>query len=144
MSITGVQLIYRLRNAVRLLIDYRDDGTDSFNFYWSDTELGVYTLFSEDLINRPSKFPAIKGKILFEFYPSLITNPTNWDNDQTNYIKIAPVVGGVVGAQEGPMAIPTREEMIVQKDQVVAFGFNKTTNKFIPLAVNEDGEIITS
>jgi hypothetical protein len=139
--IAGTQLIYRLKNAVRLLIDYRP-GVDAFNFYWSATELGAYTLFAENLTNQASLVPPTKGKVLFEFYPSLITLPVQWDNDQTNYIKIAEVIGGVVGAQEGPMAIPTRTEMIGQKDQMVAFGFNKDSQKFIPLAVDVDGKLL--
>ena len=140
MAISGVQLIYRLPDTVRLLVEYRD-GVDTFNFYWSATEGGAYTLFKEDLLNEPSKIPAIKGKVLYDFVPSTISG---WDNSQTNYIKMAPVTGGVVGAQEGPMTIRTREELITYADKMIAYGFNKDEQRFIPLAVNEDGELITA
>jgi len=140
LSIQGTQLIYRLVDTVRLLIDYRDS-VDSFNFYWSATEGGAYTLFAEGIPNEPSNNPAIRDKVQFEFTPSTITG---WDNTQANYIKIAPVTGGTPGSQEGPMEVPTRKELIFQKDQVVAYGFNKDEQKFIPLAVNQDGELKTA
>ena len=140
MSITGVQLIYRLQDTVRLLIDYRD-GVDTFNLYWSSTSGGAYTKFAEGILNEEGKIPHIKSRALYDFNPSTISS---WDNDQTNYIKLAPVTSGVEGAQEGPMEIPTRLELIVPKDQYVAYGFNKDAQKFIPLAVNEDGELKTA
>lgn len=142
MPITDVQLIYRLQDTVRVLINYRD-GVDSFNLYWSATEGGAYTLFAEGILNEEGKIPSIKNKALYDFNPSTITIPTAWDNNQTNFIKLAPVTNGTIGALEGPMKIPTRLELINQKDQVVAFGFNKDSQKFIPLAVNEDGELKT-
>ena len=76
MAITGVQLIYRLKDTVRLLIDYRTGSPppDFFNFYWSSTELGVYTVFATNIINEPNQRPSVRGKIIFEFKPSTITN----------------------------------------------------------------------
>lgn len=142
MSIQGVQLIYRLQDTVRLLIDYRESPTpDSFNLYWSSTSGGSYTLFAEGILNKPSNEPAIRGKILVDVIPSTISG---WDNNQTNYIKLAPVTGGSVGAQEGPMTIKTRKELIQPSDSTVVYGFNKDEQKFIPLSVNTDGELITA
>ena len=146
MAITGVQLIYRLKDLVRLLIDYRDNGgtpPDTFNLYWSSTEGGSYTLFAEDIINKPSDIPSIRGKIQYEFVPSTIDTP-DWDNDQKNYIKLAPVTGGVVGSQEGPMEIPTRKEMIEHSEKSIMYGFNTSEQKFLPISVDEDGKIITA
>lgn len=143
MAISGVQIIYRLQDHVRLLVDYRTGSPppDTFNFYWSSTSGGAYTLFLEDVINQGSSIPGIKGKILVDFVPSTIAS---WDNGQTNYIKLAPVTGGVVGAQEGPMEIPTKDEIGVAYDKTVIFGFNKTNQKFIPILVNDDGKLITT
>ena len=143
MPITGVQLIYRLRDTVRILIDFR--GTpippDTFNFYWCSTSGGVYALFASGIINEPSNNPAIRGKISFDFAPSTIAG---WDNFQTNYIKMSPVTGGVVGVQEGPMAIPSREEMITFSDKQLVFGYNRSSDKFLPIAVDPDGKVITA
>ena len=140
MSISGTQLIYRLQDTVRLLIDYRS-GVDTFNFYWSSTEGGAYTSFYEGLINEKSDVPSIRGKIVFDFNPSAISG---WNNDQTNWIKLAPVTGGIVGAQEGPLKIMTRLEMIPPKDATVIYGFNSSSQTYIPMAVNEDGELKTA
>lgn len=141
MSILGMQLIYRLKDTVRLLTDYRTGSPppDTFNFYWSPTAIGVYTLFQTNIKNEPSVIPSIKGKVLFEFNPSSISG---WNNAQTNYIKMALVTGGVVGAQEGPMTIPTKDEMIQWADKVVAFGFDSTTQKYIPVAVDSTGKLL--
>ena len=145
MAITGVQLIYRLKDTVRLLIDYRTGSPppDTLNFYWSSTELGAYTLFASGIINEPSTTPSVRGKIIFEFKPSTITNPTNWDNLQTNYIKMSTVTSGVESALEGPMPIPTKDENIYPTEKVVAFGFYEDDQKFIPLAVDDEGKLKT-
>lgn len=142
MALSGVQLIYRLKNTIRLLIDYRDGSPapDSFNFYWSSTEGGAYTSFATGIENIGSNVASVRGKIVFDFIPSLIAG---WDNNQANYIKMAPVTGGVEGAQEGPMQIPTVREMTGPADTVVVYGFNKANQKYIPLAVDEDGKLIT-
>lgn len=144
MAIAGVQLVYRLKDFVRLLIDYRESPTpDTFNLYWSTTSGGAYTLFAEKILNQPSSIPQIRGKILFEFVPSQITNPTQWDNNQTNYIKLAPVTGGVVGAQEGPIEIPTKDEVKQPSDGMTMYGFNKDLQKFIAVSVDQDGKVFT-
>jgi len=146
MAINGVQIIYRLRDFVRLLIDYRGGVTppDTFNLYWSTTSGGAYTLFLSKILNEPNTNPAVKGKVIADFIPSTITNPVQWDNIQTNYIKLAPVTGGVVGAQEGPLAIPTRNEMLFPIIRTASYGFNKNLQQFIPIAVNDEGKIITA
>jgi len=141
MAITGVQLVYRLKDTVRLLIDYRNGGTppDSFNLYWSSTSAGVYTLFQTHILNQPSDVPSIKGRILTEFHPSQIVG---WNNLQTNFLKMAPVTGGAIGALEGPMTIPTREEMFSWAEKSIIFGFDKVTQKFIPIAVDSTGKLL--
>lgn len=142
MSIVGTQLIYRLQDLVRLLIDYRGGTTppDSFNLYWSDTEGGSYTLFGS-VENVPSKVPSIKDKIQYDFIPSKISG---WDNNQKNFVKIAPVTGGSEGAQEGPMEIPTRREMIQYSEKSIMYGFNKDKQEFMPITVDQNGKIITA
>ena len=137
MAIAGFQLIYRLKDTVRLLIDYRV-GPDSFNLYWSATELGVYALFA-GVINKPSNVPSIRGKILFEFNPSMIVG---WSNLQDNFLKMKPVTGGIEGAFEGPMKVPTREEMLPWAEKMISYGFNKDEQRFIPLAVDTTGKLL--
>ena len=138
MSIQGVQTIYRLRTTVRLLIDYRT-GVDSFNLYYSHTNIGAYIALGS-VKNIASKVPATKGKILFEFHTdSLVT----WDNDTINYIKLAPVVGGAEGALEGPLIIPTRVESILPKEFAVIYGLNINSQKFIPISVDPTGKVMT-
>lgn len=143
MSIAGVQLIYRLRDTIRLLIDYRGTPVipDTFNFYWSSTSGGVYVLFASGIKNEPSKNPAIRGKISFDFLSSTIVG---WDNFKTNYIKMTSVTVGVEGVLEGPMIIPSREEMITFADKQLIFGYNRDSDKFLPLAVDQDGKLITA
>jgi hypothetical protein len=139
MAIQGVQLIYRLRQLVRLFVDYRA-GVDSFNFYYSNTESGSYTQFGST-VNEPSIAPATKGKIIFEFSTESLTN---WDDNTVNYIKLTPVTGGIEGTQEGPLAIPTRIETITPKEFSVMYGFNKDTQRFVPVSVDADGNVITT
>jgi hypothetical protein len=143
MSIAGVQLIYRLRDTIRLLIDYRGTPVvpDTFNFYWSSTSGGVYNLFVSGIKNEPSHEPAIRGKINFDFLSSTIVG---WDNFKTNYIKMSSVTGGIEGALEGPMTIPSREEMITFADKQLIFGYNRDEDRFIPLAVDPNGKLITA
>jgi len=143
MAITGLQLIYRLRDTVRLLIDYRGTPVipDTFNFYWSSTSGGAYVLFASNIKNEPSINPSIRGKVAFDFSPSTIVG---WDNFKTNYIKMAPVTGGIEGVLEGPSIIPSREEMITFSDKQLIFGYNRDFDKFIPLAVDPDGKLITA
>ena len=137
--ITGLQLIYRLQDTVRLLMDYRENPTpDSFNLYWSAAIAGVYVKFAS-FLNVPSNIPSIRGKILFEFYPSTIVG---WNNSTDNFLKLAPVTGAVVGALEGPMTVPTKQETIYYAEKSISYGFNKDLQKFIPLAVDTDGKLL--
>ncbi|MDD5650059.1 MAG: hypothetical protein PHF86_06550 [Candidatus Nanoarchaeia archaeon] len=139
MAIQGVQIIYRLRQLIRLFVDYRA-GVDSFNFYYSDAPSGVYTLFGS-AVNQPSNAPATRGKIVFEFSTETLVN---WDDNARNYIELAPVTGGTEGAMEGPLTIPTRVETIIPKEFSVVYGFNKDTQRFIPVSVDADGNVVTT
>jgi hypothetical protein len=138
MSIQGVQLIYRLSTTIRLFIDKRT-GVDSYNFYWSNVVGGPYTLF-RNIINSASRTPATRGKVVFEFNTSSLVG---WSNDVQNYIKMAPVTGVVVGAQEGPLLIPTRISRIIPKEYAVIYGLNTDSQKFIPVSVDETGKVET-
>jgi hypothetical protein len=139
MAIQGAQLIYRLKETIRLLIDYRA-GVDSFNFYFSSSSGGPFILSLGSIINKASNVPATRGKVVFEFNT---TNVIGWNDDIANYVVLMPVVGGVEGAPEGPMTIPTRIETIMPKDYSVMYGFNKTLQKFIPVSVDSDGKMET-
>ena len=136
MAIQGVQLIYRLRQTVRLFIDHRVS-VDSFNLYYSNAEGGPYTLIGSTL-NIPSNAPATRGKVVYEFNTETLVT---WDDDERNYIKLAPVVGGDEGAQEGPLTIPTRVETIGPKEFSVMYGFNRDSQRFIPISVDGDGNV---
>jgi len=137
-SIQGLQIIYRLKSTIRLFLDYRD-GVDSFNLYYSDAGAGVYSLLSS-VENKPSKEPATKNKVVFEFYTE---NLANWDNNKDNYIKLAPVVNNVEGALEGPLVIPTRVETVAPKEFSVMYGLDKDAQKFVPISVDSTGKIMT-
>ena len=137
-AIVGFQVIYRLQTSVRVLIDHRDS-VDSFKLYWSATEGGAYTEFA-DVLNEYSNDPASRGKILYSFFPA----DEGMNNYARNYIKLAPVIGGIPGAQEGPTTLYTREETNQPVDKRVMTGYSSDLNKYIPVAVDEDGKIIVS
>jgi hypothetical protein len=138
MSIQGVQVIYRLRTTIRLFVDYRS-GVDSFNFYYSNVEVGPYSSLGS-VSNIASSVPSTKGKIVFEFHTDGLVG---WNDDTRNYIKLAPVVGGVEGIIEGPLMIPTRTESIIPKEFSVIYGLNKDSQKFIPISVDSTGKVMT-
>ena len=138
MSIQGVQIIYRLRTTVRLFIDYRTS-VDSFNLYYSNVDIGPYT-FLGNVLNFYSKQPAIKGKNVFEFHTDSLVG---WNDDTKNYIKLAPVIGGIEGVLEGPLTIPTRVESILPKEFAVIYGLNISSQKFIPISVDPTGKVMT-
>jgi len=143
MAITGVQLIYRLSNTVRLLINHSDySNVDSFNFYWDSAESGTFTnSFVEGILNVPSNKSAIRGKIMIDVIPD--PNVSGWDNNITNWLKMAPVVGGVEGAKVGPIKIPTREQIIPHADKVIIYGYDEDNNRYIPAAVDSNGKMKT-
>lgn len=141
-AITGLQVIYRLRTTIRLLIDYRA-GVDSFNLYYCNTSGGTYHLLG-NVLNIASRVPATRGKIIYEFQtPSLYSN--NWDDDATNYLELATVIGGTIESpKEGPLAIPTRFETILPKEFAVMYGINLASQTFLPISVNSTGEVVTT
>jgi len=139
MAIQGVQIIYRLKQTIRLFIDYRT-GIDSFNLYYSNTEGGVYSLIGS-VFNKQSDSPATRGKVIFEFNTESLLS---WDDNSRNYVKLAPVTMGIEGALEGPLTIPTRLETIFPKEYSVMYGFNKDSQKFIPVSVDSDGKVVTT
>jgi hypothetical protein len=138
MAIQGVQIIYRLRTTIRLFIDSRTS-VDSFNIYFCNTPSGSYTLLGS-VLNIASEVPATRGKIVFEFHTDSLVG---WNDDTSNYLKLAPVVGGVEGVLEGPLEIPTRVENITPKDFSVMYGLNRDSQKFVPVAVDSTGKVIT-
>ena len=138
MAIESVQLLYRLKNYVRLLID-EIDGPDSIKLYWSQTESGTYVLL-EELKNRGSEEPAIRNKIVYEFYPEDKTI----DDNERFYIKMSTVTGGVESSQEGPMIIYTKSEIKQPAELNVIYGYSKDLDKHIPVLVDKDGKVITT
>lgn len=137
MSIQGVQVIYRLRTTIRLFIDYRI-GVDSYNIYYSNIELGPYTLLGS-VANIASLVPSTKGKIVFEFHTDGLVG---WNDDTRNYLKLAQVIGGIEGILEGPLTILTRTESIIPKEFSVIYGLNKDSQKFIPVSVDPTGKVM--
>ena len=134
MSIQGTNLITRHRDAIRILIDYRT-GIDSFNLYWSTNFAGPFVLFGS-VANTYALESQIRGKIFYGFIPSTI----GWNNDNTNYLKLTPVIGGIEGAFEGPMIVPPVRDHIVDKS-VNILGFDSVENRFINIAVDSAGKI---
>jgi hypothetical protein len=136
-AITGVQLYIRYRDAVRLLITQRA-GIDSFNIYGATSSGGIYVLLG-NVNNTGSMDPQIRGKTIFGFTPSAFS----WDNDTTNFVKVAPVIGIIEGVLEGPMTIPSVHDMILDRS-VNILGFNKDQDRYIDVAVDTDGQLITT
>jgi hypothetical protein len=137
-TIQGMQLIYRLRTTIRLFIDYRV-GVDSFNIYHSSTSGGVYALLG-NVLNVASLLPATRGKVIFEFHTSSLAG---WSDDTRNYIKLTQIIGIVESPKEGPLEVPTRVESIIPKEFSVMYGLNAATQKFIPIAVDPTGQVMT-
>jgi hypothetical protein len=138
MGITGVELIYRLQNTVRLLITYRP-GVDAYRFYHATAVGGPWNVaIVPDALNLASILPPTRGKIVFEFYPSTLA----WDNTVKHFLKMAPIVGGAPQALEGPLVVPVKYEFAKNPKDTVSFGFNKAEQRFIPLAVDPDGVLL--
>jgi hypothetical protein len=93
------ETIYRLVSYVQMSIWIRF-GVDSFNIYQAVSVSGPYTKFLE-VRNIEDSEPRFAGRTVFSFNPSDL----GWNNDQINYIRIAPVTGGIEGSQEGPVYI---------------------------------------
>jgi len=136
MSITDVQLIYRLQNTVRLLIGNRPN-VEAYKFYHAAAVGGPYVAFAT-VQNLPSLNPPTKGQVVFEFFPSGLS----WDNTIKHFLKMAPIIGGVEQAQEGPLVVPVRYEYAKNPKDMVMFGFNTTEQRFIPVAVDADGKLL--
>jgi len=139
MAIPGVQIIYRLQTTIRLFIDHVIyPNVDSFNLYFSNAVGGPFVTLLGSVDNIPSDVPSVRGKIVFEFHTD---DFVGWNNDVRNYIVIAPVTGGVEGAQIGPMTVFTRAELLVPKEYSVMYGLDRASQKFIPVSVNPNGNI---
>jgi hypothetical protein len=138
MSIQGVQIIYRLRSTIRLLIDYRS-GVDFFKLYYANLAIGPYVLLKL-IPNIASNNPSTRGKIVFEFNT---TSLVGWNDNTINYIKMSQIIGGIEGILEGPLEIPTRIEKILPKEFSVIYGLDYDSQQFIPISVDSTGKLIT-
>lgn len=134
----GLELIYRTANFIQMTIKVRLS-VDSFNVYQSVDNV-TYNL----LLNVPNKAATdgenkrrFLGRAVFSFDPTLILN---WDNAAFNYIKIAPVVGGVEGTVEDAKAIPPvgldQSKMVTNK--VSLHAWNDSLGVFVPLKASDD------
>lgn len=144
-----IQVIYRLDSRVVLMWSRRpnqdsDTNPSHFNVYFSNLVAGPFVKIAE-VDNISPDAPAYLGKVVYNLIPTSIPG---WDNATTNYIRLAPVIGGVEQAQEDYIAIPpysvnglrlTRETTA----PMIAVGFNKDENRFIPLSVDKDGKLET-
>lgn len=140
--VAGVQLIYRLTGTVRLYID-PVVGVDYFNFYWKNSATLPFVNLLGKVENVASLIPSSKGKIVFEFAITDTLVTAGWDNNKTNYVSYTEVIGGVEGAQKGPIVIPVKYELHKISNYSVSLGFNTDEQKFIPIAVDPDGKVKT-
>jgi hypothetical protein len=120
------ETIYRLTEYIQMTIKLRSN-VDSFNVYQSTNIAGPWT-FLLNVENTQSE-KRFKGRTVFQFNPNLI----GWSNDVSNYIVIHPVVGGVEGAQEGPVTIfPLHYEHAKSVDRTSIFVYDKGSERYVP------------
>ena len=134
---SGLELIYRTTNFIQMTIKVRPN-VDSFNVYQS-TDNVTYNLLvnvaNKQAIDGENKRRFL-GRCVFNFDPVVLT----WDNTKFNYIKIAPVTGVIVGAQETEKVISPvgldQSKMVTNK--VSLHAWSDTLNEFVPLKVDAD------
>ena len=131
----GLELIYRTANFIQMTIKVRPS-VDSFNVYES-VDNSTYNL----LLNVPNKAATdgenkrrFLGRAVFNFDPVEI----GWENTAYNYIKIAPVTGGIEGSQEDAKVISPlgldQSKMVANK--VSLHAWSDTLGEFVPLKVD--------
>jgi hypothetical protein len=125
------EVLYRLVEYIQLSI-WERVGVDSFNIYQSTIDVGPYTLFTSTPNEGSNEFRT-KGRILVSFNPK----DFSWDNEATNYIKIAPVTGGVEGPLEGPVKIlPLHYEKAISVDRMAMFVYDDVNQRYIPASTS--------
>jgi len=148
MTNNKIQVIYRLENLVTLFWPVRPNDSnntspESYNLYWSNSVSGTYSLIGS-VENRGSSNRAYHKKVVFNVIPSRVGG---WDNSNTNWVKIAAVIGGVEQAAETPIAInPHSVDNMLLKypfDRTVIVGYNSDENKLVPVSVDQNGKVKT-
>lgn len=121
------ETIYRLSEFIQMTIRVRQN-VDSFNVYQSNNIVGPW-VFLVNVINVSSVEKRFKGRAVFQFNPQTI----GWNNDTSNYITINPVVGGVEGAQEGPVTVyPLHFEHAKSVDRTSLFVYDNLSKRYVP------------
>lgn len=124
------EVIYRLVEYVEMSIFVRS-GVDSFNIYQSTVETGPYTLV-KNVANVASTQPRYKNRVKFSFNPIDL----GWNNQQKNYIKIAPVTNSVEGAQEGPVVVYPMHYQKLPADYIAIQVWDETESRYIPASTD--------
>jgi len=138
-----IELIYRTPVFVQMTIKLRDN-VDYFKIYQSTNNV-LYTYMMDVLNNTPNDLVNKRrflGRCVFQFNP----NDVAWNNDVTNYITFAPVVGGVEGAQEGPKIIPplhADQHDLVSYNRVSLHAWNDVFKRYVPLQADDDFKLKT-
>lgn len=144
-----IQVIYRLEERVVIAWSVRpnvesDTAPESYNIYWSAASVGPFVKIGS-VDNKQGESRSYHRKVVF----ALITKQIpGWVNAASNYIRLAPVVGGVEQAQEditvvAPYSIHGLRLTRQTTQPVIAVGFNEDENRFIPLSVDPDGKLKT-
>jgi len=121
------ETIYRLSEFIQMTIRIRPN-VDSYNIYQSNFNIGPW-VFLLNVVNEQSTEPRFKGRTVFQFNPDVI----GWSNDATNYISIAPVVGGVEGPLEGPVVVyPLHFEHAKSVDRTSIFVYDDAAKRYVP------------
>lgn len=121
------ETIYRLSEFIQMTIKVRPN-VDSFNIYQSNNVGGPWT-FLLNVANLPSTEKRFKGRTVFQFNPQTI----GWNNTVNNFIAINSVVGGVEGAQEGPVTIyPLHFEHAKSIDRTSIFVYDNAADRYVP------------
>lgn len=148
MTNNKIQVIYRLENLVTLFWPIRPNDTnstspESYNLYWCSTIAGAYTAIGS-VENEGSSNRAYHNKVVFNVVPSQVGG---WNNANTNWVKVAAVIGGVEQSAETPVAInPYAVDNMLLKypfDRTVIVGYNSDENRLIPVSVDQTGKVKT-
>jgi hypothetical protein len=123
----------------------------SFNVYWDASSSGAFTKLLANVANisyarDPFGVRSYANKVVLNVTPTQIPG---WNNDVTNYIRLAAVIGGIEQTPEAIINIEpyTSNGMRLHYPELqtrAIIGFNKDENRFIPVSVDVHGQIITA
>jgi hypothetical protein len=133
-------------------IDSDSTQPQSFNVYWDVSSSGQFVNLLANVSNVSSSrnsfgFRSYANKVVFNVIPTQIPG---WNNDVTNYVCLAAVIGGTEQAPEAVINIEPYTSnglMRLHYPELQAraiVGFNADEKRFIPVSVDSSGKVITT